>query len=71
MKNQPLPNSLFCIKNFESAEFIKEKRRKATLHSLIAGHALDMSVKLNFQCVHFEKKHSFVLVVFNRPFSRV
>ena len=52
-----LAKQSFLHKNLESAEFINNKHRKPTLHSLIANHVLEMPVKLKFQCVHFEKKH--------------
>ena len=42
-----------------------KKHRKPTLHSLIANHVLEMSGKLKFQCVRFENKHCFALVVLN------
>ena len=48
--------------NLESAEFTNKKHGKPTLHSLIANHVLEISVKLEFQCVRFEKKHCFALV---------
>ena len=62
MKNQALPNTHFLHKNLQSAKFINKKHRKPTLHSLIAGH---LSVKLKFQCIRFEKKHCFTVVVLN------
>ena len=64
-KNQALPNSRFCKKNLSSAEFTNNKREKPTLHSLTANHVFEMSFKLKFQCVRFEKKHCFALVVLN------
>ena len=45
-KNQALPNSYFCL---ESAEFTNKKHGKPTLHSLIANHVSEMSLKLKFQ----------------------
>ena len=66
MKNQALTDKQsFLHKNLESAEFTNKKHGKPTLHSLIANHVLEMSVKLKFQCVRFEKKHCFALLVFN------
>ena len=53
----------FLHKNLESAEFTDKKHRKPTLHSLIANHVLEMSVKPRFRCVRVEKKHCFVLVI--------
>ena len=55
----------FLYKNLESAEFINKKHWKPALHSLKANHVLEMSVKLKFRCVHFEKKHGVALVVLN------
>ena len=55
----------FLHKNLESAEFTNKKHENPTLQSLIANHVLEVSVKLKFQCVHFEKAHCFVLVVLN------
>ena len=52
-------------KNIESAEFINKKHGKTTLHSLIAKHVLEMFVILIFQCVRFEKRQCFALVVLN------
>ena len=52
-------------KNLESAELTNKKHGKPTLHSLIANHVLQMSVKLKFQCVRFERNHCFALVVLN------
>ena len=46
-------------------EFTNMKHRKPTLYSLIANHVLEMSARLKFQCVLFEKKHCFALVVLN------
>ena len=43
-------------KNFESTKFTNKKHGKPTLHSLIAYHVLEMSVKLRSQCVCFKKK---------------
>ena len=51
-------------KNLGSVEFTNKKHGKPTQNSLIAKHMLEMSVKLKFQCVYFEK-HCFVLVVLN------
>ena len=65
MKNQALPNSQFYIKISGSAEFSYNKHGKPTLHFLTANHVLEMSVKLKFQCIRFEKKHCFALVVLN------
>ena len=53
----------FLRDNLESAEFTNKKHGKPTLHSLITNHVLEMSVKLKFECVHFETKHCFALVV--------
>ena len=50
-------------KNLESAEFTNKKHGKLILHSLKANHILEISVNLKFQCVHFEKKHCFALVL--------
>ena len=55
----------FLHKNLVSAEFTNKEHGKPTLHSLIANHVLEMSVKLTFQCACFEKKHCFALVVFS------
>ena len=55
----------FLHKNIESAEFTNKKNEKPTLHSLIANHVLEVSVKLKFQLVRFEKEHCFGLVVLN------
>ena len=64
-KNQALPNSQFCKKNHGSAEFTNKKHGKPTLHSLIAKHVLEISIKLKFQCEHSEKKQRFALMVLN------
>ena len=64
-KNQDLPNSHFCKKNLVSVEFTDKNHGKPTLHSLIAQHVLEMSVKLIFQYERFEKKHCFALMVLN------
>ena len=56
----------FFIKNIETVEFTNRKHGKLTLHSLIANHVLEMSVKIKFQCLHFEKKkHCLALMVVN------
>ena len=60
-----LTKQSFLHKNLECAKFTSRKYVKPTLHSLIANHVLEMSVKLKFQCVRFEKKHRFALVVSN------
>ena len=44
-------------KDHESDEFTNKKHGKPILHSLIAIHMLEKSVKLKFQCVRFKKKH--------------
>ena len=49
-------------KNHESAEFTNKKHGKPTLHSLIAKHALEMSIKLRFQCERFEKIYDILLL---------
>ena len=64
MKNQALPN-VILHKNLESTEFINKKHGKVPLHSLLANHMLELSVKLKFQLVRFEKKHCFAVVVLN------
>ena len=43
----------------------QQETREADPAFLIANHALEMPVILKFQCVHFEKKYSFALVVLN------
>ena len=50
---------------WESAELTNKKKGKPTLHSLIANHVLEMSVKLKVHCVHFNR-HRFALVILNR-----
>ena len=55
MKNQTLQNSHLAQKNLESAEFTNKKHGKPTLHSMIANHVLEVSVKLESQCVRFEE----------------
>ena len=55
----------FLHKNLESAEITNKKYGKPTLHSPIANHVLEMSIKLKFQCVCFEKRHCFALLVLN------
>ena len=65
MKNQALPNVILHIKNLESTEFINKKHGKLFLHSLLANHMLELSVKLKFQLIRFEKKHCFAVVVLN------
>ena len=52
-------------KNLETAKFTNKKHGKPAVHSLIANHVLEMSVKIKFQCVSFENKHCFALVVFD------
>ena len=42
-------------KNLESAEFPYNKNWKPTLHSLIANHVLEMSVKLKSKCVRLTR----------------
>ena len=39
--------------------FTYKKHRKPALHFLTADHVLEISVKLKFQCVRFEKKALF------------
>ena len=46
----------FLQKSLESAEFTNKKHGKPTLLSRTANHMLEMSVKLKFLCVRFEKK---------------
>ena len=58
-----LLQTVILHKNLESTEFTNKKHGKPTLHSLIAKHVLEMSVKLKFQCVRSEKKHCFAVVV--------
>ena len=53
-------------KNLESVEFTNMKHGKPILHSLIANHVPEMSVKLKFKCVRLKKKYCFALVVLNR-----
>ena len=55
----------FLRKNLESAEFTNKKQNTASLHSLIAKHVLGLSNFSQFQCIRFEKKHCFALVVLN------
>ena len=64
MKSQAFPKSHFA-ENLEIEQFTNKKHGKPTQRSLIANHVLEMSVKLKFQCVHFEAKHCFVLVLLN------
>ena len=64
MKDQALQNS-HLHKNLESTECSNKKHEKPTLHSLIANHVLEMSIKLKFQCVCLKKKHRFALVALN------
>ena len=49
----------------KSAKLTNKKHRKPTLHSLIAKHVLEMSIKLKFQCERFEKKQYFALMILN------
>ena len=56
---------IFAKKNLVSVEFTNKNHGKPTLHSLIAQHVLEMSVKLIFQYERFEKKHCFALMVLN------
>ena len=63
MKNQVLP--VILHKNLKSAELNNRKYGKPILHSLIANHVLEMSVKLKFQCARYKKKHCFALVALN------
>ena len=65
MKTRALKNSMLH-KNAKSTKFTNKKHRKPTLHSPIANHVLEMSVKLNLQYVRFKKKHCFALMVLNR-----
>ena len=65
MKNQAFPSSHFSKKNLESAKFTSKKHGKSTLHSLIAKHVLEISIKLKFQCERFEKKQCFAVMVLN------
>ena len=60
-----LCQTVIFARTHESAEFTNKKQGKPTLHSLIAKHVLEMSIKLKFQCEHFEKKQRFALVVLN------
>ena len=60
-----LCQTVIFAKDHESAEFTNKKHGKPTLHSLIARHVLEMSIKLKFQCERFENKHCFALVVLN------
>ena len=48
-------NQSFLHKNLESVEFVNKKHGKPTLHSLIANHVVEMSVKLKFRFVRFQK----------------
>ena len=65
MKNQTFTEQSFLHKNLDNAEFTNKKHEKPTLHSVTANHVLEMSVKLKFQCIPFEKKRCFALVVLN------
>ena len=65
MKNRAFPNGRFCIKS-RKCRIHQREAREAPLHSLIANHVLEMSMKLKFQC-RLEKNHFFGLVVLN-PF---
>ena len=58
-----LYQTVILHKSLDSVEFTNKKHGKPILHSLIANHVLEMSVKLKFQCVRFEKKHCFALVL--------
>ena len=58
-----LCQTVIFAKNHESAEFTYKEHGKPTLHSLIAKHVLEMSIKLSFLCERFEKKQCFALVV--------
>ena len=60
-----LCKTVILHKILESAEFTNNKHGKPTLHSLIANHVLEMSVKLNFRCIGLKKKHCFGLVALN------
>ena len=65
MKTQDFLKRSFLHKNLARAEFTNNKHGKPTLHSLIVNHVLEMSVKLKFHCVCFEKKRCFALVGLN------
>ena len=65
MESRDLPNNHFLRKNVEKAEFTDKKRGKLTLHSLIANHVLEMSVKFKFQCVRLKLEASFAMVLFS------
>ena len=60
-----LCQTVILHKNLKNAEFTNKKHKKPTLHSLIANHVLEMSVKLKLQCIRFKKRHCFALVVLN------
>ena len=60
---QDFLNSHFCIKISKMPNSPTRNAGKPTLHSLIAKHVLETSIKLKFQCVRFEKKHCFDLMV--------
>ena len=50
-------HTVIFVKNNESAECTNNKHRKPTLHSLIAKHVLEMSIKLKFQCEHLKRSN--------------
>ena len=64
MKHQALPNNHFCIKISKVPNSPTTKTGSAPIqHFLTANHALEIFITVRFQCVRFEKKHCFALVV--------
>ena len=61
----------FLHKSLEVPNLLTKKYGKPTLYSLIANHVLEMSVKLKLQlqCVGFEKKHSALMVLIGFLFA--
>ena len=61
----------FQLRKYEKPDFAKQsffhkkyrihqqEHEKPTLHSLIANHVLEISIKLKFQCVRFKKEALF------------
>ena len=62
MKNQAF-QKVILHKKLENAKLTNKKHGKPTLHSLMANHVLEMSVKPKFQCSRFKTKHCFALAV--------
>ena len=50
-----LCKTVILHKNLESAEFTYNRTVTSTLHSLIANHVLEISVKLEFKCAHLKR----------------